>query len=142
MTSNLGAEEIQTGLTADDNNLKLKDLVMSKVRENFKPEFINRIDDVVVFNPLREAEIRKISIIELNKLKSRLVSEGIEFQFESGVVDLIAKNGFSVLDGARPLRRSIRELIENPVAVKLISQDRSRKSKIKARIQNNVIVFN
>ncbi len=142
MTSNLGAEEIQTGLTADDNNLKLRDLVMSKVRENFKPEFINRIDDVVVFNPLREAEIRKISIIELNKLKSRLVSEGIEFQFESGVVDLIAKNGFSVLDGARPLRRSIRELIENPVAVKLISQDRSRKSKIKARIQNNVIVFN
>jgi ATP-dependent Clp protease ATP-binding subunit ClpB len=142
MTSNLGAEEIQTGLNADDNNVKLREVVMSKVRENFKPEFVNRIDDVVVFNPLREAEIRKISIIELNKLKSRLVSEGIEFEFESGVVDLIAKNGFSVLDGARPLRRSIRELIENPVAVHLISEDRSRKSKIKARILNNGIVFN
>ncbi len=141
MTSNLGAEEIQAGLNANDDNVKLKELVMGKVRENFKPEFINRIDDVVMFNPLREAEIKQIAEIELKKLKSRLVSEGIEFEFEPGVIDLIAKNGFSALDGARPLKRSIRELIENPVAIQLISEDRSRESKIKARILNNAIVF-
>ncbi|MDC2964640.1 AAA family ATPase, partial [Gammaproteobacteria bacterium] len=141
MTSNLGAEEIQAGLNANDDNVKLKELVMGKVRENFKPEFINRIDDVVMFNLLREAEIKQIAEIELKKLKSRLVSEGIEFEFESEVIDLIAKKGFSALDGARPLKRSIRELIENPVAIQLISEDRSRKSKIKARILNNAIVF-
>ena len=94
-----------------------------------------------MFNPLGESDIKEISIIELNKLKSRLVSEGIEFEFESGVVDLIAKNGFSALDGARPLKRSIRELIENPLAIKLISGEKSRKSNIKAQIRKNALVF-
>ena len=141
MTSNLGAEQIQASLNENDDRSELKELVMNRVRENFRPEFINRIDDLVVFNPLGESDIKEISIIELNKLKSRLVSEGIEFEFESGVVDLIAKNGFSALDGARPLKRSIRELIENPLAIKLISEEKSRKSNIKAQIRKNALVF-
>ena len=85
MTSNLGAEEIQVGLNASHKMTKLKELVMNKVKENFRPEFINRIDDVVIFNPLGEAEIKQISTIELNKLKSRLFSEGIEFEFDEEV---------------------------------------------------------
>ena len=102
MTSNLGAEEIQVGLNASHKMTKLKELVMNKVKENFRPEFINRIDDIVIFNPLGEAEIKQISLIELNKLKSRLFLEGIEFEFDEEVCDLIAKDGFSTLDGAAP----------------------------------------
>ena len=139
MTSNLGAE-IQVGLNASHNMTKLKELVMNKVKENFRPEFINRIDDIVIFNPLGEAEIKQVSTIELNKLKSRLFIEGIEFEFDEKVCDLIAKDGFSTLDGARPLKRSIRDLVENPIALQLISEERS-KAKIKAQVSKNSIVF-
>ena len=141
MTSNLGAEEIQVGLNASHNMPNLKGLVMNKVKANFRPEFINRIDDIVIFNPLGEAEIKQISIIELNKLKSRLFSEGIEFEFDEEVCDFIAKDGFSALDGARPLKRSIRELVENPIALQLISEEKSQKASIKAQVSNNAIVF-
>jgi ATP-dependent Clp protease ATP-binding subunit ClpB len=141
MTSNLGAEEIQVGLNASHKMTKLKELVMNKVKENFRPEFINRIDDIVIFNPLGEAEIKQVSTIELNKLKSRLFLEGIEFEFDEEVCDLIAKDGFSTLDGARSLKRSIRDLVENPIALQLISEERSKKAKIKAQVSKNAIVF-
>jgi len=141
MTSNLGAEEIQVDLNTSENTTKLKGLVMNKVTENFRPEFINRIDDMIIFNPLREAEIKEISKIELNKLKSRLVLEGVEFEFDEEVSDLIAKEGFSALDGVRPLKRTIRELVENPIALQLISEKRSRKAKIVAQVLNNSIVY-
>ena len=82
-----------------------------------------------------------VSTIELNKLKSRLFLEGIEFEFDEEVCDFIAKDGFSALDGARPLKRSIRDLVENPIALQLISEERSKKAKIKAQVSKNTIVF-
>ena len=85
--------------------------------------------------------MRQVSIIELNKLKSRLFLKGIELEFDEEVCDFIARDGFSALDGARPIKRSIRDLVENPIALQLISEERSKKVRIKAQVSNNAIFF-
>ncbi|MBA60000.1 MAG: type VI secretion system ATPase TssH [Gammaproteobacteria bacterium] len=139
MTSNLGAAEIQKKST--DTHMDLESLVMDEVRGYFRPEFINRIDEVVIFNPLKEDVINKIARLELEKLRIRMLREGIHIQFDSSVSGYIGKDGFSVLDGARTIRKSIRERIENPLAARLISQNDANKTPIKVVMQGEDLVF-
>jgi ATP-dependent Clp protease ATP-binding subunit ClpB len=114
MTSNLGSHEIQR-LAGQDPEL-IKESVMGDVRRHFRPEFINRIDEIVVFHALGREHIRDIARIQLRRLEKRLADRDLRLTVTDSALDEIAKVGFDALFGARPLKRAIQQMIENPVA--------------------------
>jgi ATP-dependent Clp protease ATP-binding subunit ClpB len=117
MTSNLGSQRIQQLADADkDNYAEMKAAVMEVVGEHFRPEFINRIDDVVVFHPLDREQIRKIVEIQLGALRKRLADREIGLVISAEAMDLLAEAGFDPVYGARPLKRAIQQRLENPLA--------------------------
>jgi ATP-dependent Clp protease ATP-binding subunit ClpB len=119
MTSNLGSSVIQEH-AGEKNYLRMKSAVMDIVQQNFSPEFINRIDDIVVFHPLGTAQIRAIVDIQLGQLRRRLVDRGLDLLLEDPARDLLGEAGFDPVYGARPLKRAIQQQIENPLAQKLL----------------------
>jgi ATP-dependent Clp protease ATP-binding subunit ClpB len=114
MTSNLGSHEIQR-LSGQDPDL-IKESVMGEVRRHFRPEFVNRIDEIVVFHALGREHIREIARIQLQRLERRLADRDLRLTVTDQALDEIAKVGFDALYGARPLKRAIQQMIENPVA--------------------------
>ncbi len=114
MTSNLGSHEIQH-LTGQDPDL-IRESVMGEVREHFRPEFINRIDEIVVFAALDRAHIADIARIQLRRLEARLASQEMKLVVSDAALNEIAKVGFDPQYGARPLKRAIQQQIENPLA--------------------------
>jgi len=114
MTSNLGSQMIQSMAGSDYQVVKLA--VMAEVKTQFRPEFVNRIDEVVVFHALGEEHIRSIARIQLNVLKSRLAKMDYGFEISDAAVAELAKVGFDPVYGARPLKRAIQSEIENPLA--------------------------
>jgi ATP-dependent Clp protease ATP-binding subunit ClpB len=122
MTSNLGSTEIQS-MAGDSNYDAIKKAVMFQVSGHFRPEFINRIDETVVFHPLTEAEIRVIAKIQLQSLKQRLADKDLALEISEQALDELGKIGFDPVYGARPLKREIQQLIENPIARALLSGD-------------------
>jgi ATP-dependent Clp protease ATP-binding subunit ClpB len=133
MTSNLGSELISqmgpVGFTpkTDSREIEkkeaLKEKILERLKETFRPEFLNRIDEIVIFNYLGEKEIKKIVELELNKVEKRLREKHIKLHFSEGVKELLAKKGFNQELGARPLKREIQKLILDPLALKIISQE-------------------
>ena len=121
MTSNLGSHEIQrlTGHPYDE----VKDAVMAEVRKNFRPEFVNRIDEIVVFHALDQKNIASIAKIQLKRLEQRLAAQDMVLTVSDAALAEIAKAGFDPVYGARPLKRAIQQQIENPVA-KLVLEGR------------------
>ena len=121
MTSNLGSSRIQdmAGGSYDD----MKSAVMEVVGHHFRPEFINRVDDLVVFHPLDQSQIRLIAGIQLGMLKKRLVNTGLEMEISDEALDLLAEAGFDPVYGARPLKRAIQQQIENPLAQSILAGD-------------------
>ena len=132
MTSNLGSEEILAG-TVD------KTQILSLIEHHFKPEFINRIDEIVVFNPLGEAQVAKIVSLQLEILKHRLEEKSYHFTWDEDVVSYIAKVGFDPQFGARPIRRAIQNEIENKLAKVMLSGQVFEKKEIVCAIKNNEI---
>jgi ATP-dependent Clp protease ATP-binding subunit ClpB len=122
MTSNLGSTEIQS-MAGDSNYDAIKKAVMLQVSGHFRPEFINRIDETVVFHPLTEAEIRVIAKIQLQSLKQRLGDKDLALEISEQALDELGKIGFDPVYGARPLKREIQQVIENPIARALLSGD-------------------
>jgi ATP-dependent Clp protease ATP-binding subunit ClpB len=114
MTSNLGSHDIQR-LAGEDPDL-IKEAVMGEVRKHFRPEFINRIDELVVFHALGRDHIRNIARIQLGRLEKRLADREMTLSVTDAALDEVAKVGFDPLYGARPLKRAIQQHIENPVA--------------------------
>jgi ATP-dependent Clp protease ATP-binding subunit ClpB len=114
MTSNLGSHDIQR-LAGEDPDL-IKEAVMGEVRKHFRPEFINRIDEIVVFHALARDHIRHIARIQLARLEQRLAAREMTLSVTDAALDEVAKVGFDPLYGARPLKRAIQQHIENPVA--------------------------
>ncbi|NBT34075.1 MAG: ATP-dependent chaperone ClpB [Betaproteobacteria bacterium] len=114
MTSNLGSQEIQR-LSGSSSDI-IKTAVMQEVKDHFRPEFINRIDEVVVFHALGADHVRSIASIQLQRLSARLAERDLRLEVSEGALDEIAKVGFDPLYGARPLKRAIQSQIENPVA--------------------------
>ncbi|MBU6189394.1 MAG: ATP-dependent chaperone ClpB [Betaproteobacteria bacterium] len=114
MTSNLGSHDIQR-LAGEDPDL-IKESVMGEVRKHFRPEFINRIDEIVVFHALGRDQIRNIARIQLARLEKRLADREMTLSVTDAALDEVAKVGFDPLYGARPLKRAIQQHIENPVA--------------------------
>jgi len=119
MTSNLGSQRIQE-LAGEDNYEEMKASVMEVVSQHFRPEFINRIDDVVVFHPLGREHIRKIVDIQLGYLHDRLAERDMAIVLTDDARDRLAEAGFDPVYGARPLKRAIQQQIENPLAQEIL----------------------
>lgn len=115
MTSNLGSDLIQQ-LTGEENYEAMKHAVMDVVGGHFRPEFINRIDETVVFHPLDKTQLRGIADIQIDLLRQRLKSRELDLQISDAVLDKLANIGFDPVYGARPLKRVIQQYLENPLA--------------------------
>ncbi|MCF6355171.1 MAG: ATP-dependent chaperone ClpB [Candidatus Polarisedimenticolaceae bacterium] len=127
MTSNLGSGVIQQmmdGVTADKTEshyAEIKKAVMEVVTQHFRPEFINRLDEIVVFHPLGSEQIRAITGIQIGYLKERLAEQGMELRLSTAAMDQLGEAGFDPVYGARPLKRIIRQKLENPLAQEILS---------------------
>lgn len=122
MTSNLGSDVIQDKHNESQYE-EMKAAVMDVVGHHFRPEFINRVDDIVVFHPLGKTQIQSIAKIQLASLRARLAEKGYKLTLSGAAMDKLAEAGFDPVYGARPLKRAIQVHIENPLAHKLLSGD-------------------
>ena len=120
LTSNLGSTLIQE-YTDDENYSEMKKAVMAVVAENFRPEFINRIDETIVFHSLGKEQIRAVTAIQVNLLIARLAAMGIELVVSERVLDHLATSGFDPVYGVRPLKRTIQNQLENSLAEQLLA---------------------
>ena len=118
MTSNLGSREIQE---LEDDEMQVHEAVTQVLHEHFKPEFLNRIDDIVVFHRLSREQITKIIDVQLERLRSMLHERNISLVLEDSARELLAREGYDPNFGARPLKRAIQTLIQNPLAMKLLN---------------------
>ncbi len=140
MTSNLGSELIQD-MAGDENYDAIKQAVLGVVGQHFRPEFINRIDETVVFHPLRQDQIRGIATIQLAALRGRLAERELSLDLDESVLDHLSQAGFDPVYGARPLKRAIQQLIENPLAQSILSGDFAPGATIKGVVDKDRIVF-
>lgn len=118
MTSNLGSREIQE---ADGDEKEVRDAVLQELRANFKPEFLNRIDDIVIFHQLSREQIAQIIDVQLERLRAMLAERSIQLVLDDSARQLLAREGYDPNYGARPLKRAIQTLLQNPLAIKLLS---------------------
>ena len=139
MTSNLASQMIQEKANEDYQVLKLS--VMGEVKNYFKPEFINRIDEVVVFHALEESNIELIASIQLENLKKRITALEMSLEFSKEAIKQIANAGFDNVYGARPLKRAIQSEIENPLAKKILAGEFMASNRIKVDYEKNKFVF-
>ncbi len=123
MTSNLGSREIQASTENPLADTDIRTNVLQVLRDHFKPEFLNRIDDIVVFNQLGRQQIAQIIDVQLEKLRKTLGDRGITIELDQSAKDLLIKEGYDPVYGARPLKRAIQTLIQNPLAVSLLKGD-------------------
>ena len=117
MTSNLGSREIQA---AEGDEKQVREAVIQELRLHFKPEFLNRIDDVVVFHQLSREQIGQIIEVQLERLRQMLTDRGVTLVLDPSAKELLMREGYDPTYGARPLKRAIQSLIQNPLAVKLL----------------------
>jgi len=120
MTSNLGSQMIQE-LAAQNNYPLMKSMVMAQVADHFRPEFVNRIDEVVVFHPLGREQIRAIADIQVGYLRQRLADRQMGLEVSTAALDQLGEAGFDPVYGARPLKRAIQQELENPLARRILS---------------------
>jgi len=139
MTSNLGSTRIQD--MASEGYDSMKSAVMEVVGQHFRPEFINRVDELVVFHPLDQAQIRLIAGIQLKLLRNRLENVGLEMEVTDEALDLLATAGFDPVYGARPLKRAIQQQIENPLAQKILSGDFSSGETVNIDVKDGAFQF-
>ncbi|MFN8985290.1 MAG: AAA family ATPase, partial [Burkholderiales bacterium] len=139
MTSNLGSQQIQAMSGSDYGVVKLA--VMAEVKNYFKPEFVNRIDEVVVFHALDEANIASIAKIQLAGLVARLAAMELQLDVNAEAMTEIAKAGFDPVYGARPLKRAIQQQIENPLAKAILEGKYPPNSVVHVAVKNGGIVF-
>lgn len=122
MTSNIGSDKIQELSNAGDSSYEhMRSQVMESVSLHFRPEFINRIDDCVVFHALDQAHVRKIASTQIDILAARLAEQGIKMTLSDEAVDYIATAGFDPKYGGRPLKRAVQEHLENPLSIQLLN---------------------
>ena len=140
MTSNLGSNIIQE-LAGEKNYLTMKDAVMDIVGQHFRPEFINRIDEAVVFHPLDEKQIQAICTLQLDLLRKRLYSKDIGLEVSEAALDLLGEAGFDPIYGARPLKRAIQRQLENPLATEILSGRFVPGEVIKVTVANDGLTF-
>jgi ATP-dependent Clp protease ATP-binding subunit ClpB len=117
MTSNLGSREIQS---VQDDEKQVREAVMQELRLHFKPEFLNRIDDIVIFHQLSREQVGKIIDVQLERLRAMLAERNVTLKLDNSARELLMREGYDPTYGARPLKRAIQSYIQNPLAVKLL----------------------
>lgn len=149
MTSNVGSDYIKQmsnlGFSTSDeeefvskeNDFKQK--VQGALKERFRPEFLNRIDDIIVFNPLTQKDIEKIVDVQLEQIKERLAAKGFQIEIGSGLKEHIVKNGFDPEYGARPIRRVIQKMILDKMADKMITGNIKNAGKVKINLTGTTV---
>ena len=140
MTSNLGSDLIQT-MSSDGQYDEMKEAVMGVVGQHFRPEFINRIDETVVFHPLGREQIRSITEIQMQYLHKRLAERDLSLDISAAALDLLGEAGFDPVYGARPLKRAIQHQIENPMAQSILGGDYHPGDVIKIDVTNGELSF-
>jgi len=141
MTSNLGSQKIQQMTDAGEAQALIKIAVMAEVKANFRPEFVNRIDEIVVFHPLAEDQIGEIAKIQLRALEARLAKLEIRLTVSDAALKAVAAAGFDPVYGARPLKRAIQQQIENPLAKELLSGKYAAGDVVKVSATGGEIAF-
>ncbi len=149
MTSNIGSDYIMrmgklgfdTGKEEISQKENLKDKVMEALKDNFRPEFLNRVDDIIIFNYLGKSEIKKIVELELGKVTARLEDKNISLNFSEGVKEILAKEGFDLNLGARPLKRVIQRKVLDPLSLKIVSGEIKEGERVLVDITASEIVF-
>ena len=139
MTSNLGSQMIQS--MADQDYHIVKMAVMGEVKTHFRPEFVNRIDEVIVFHSLGEDQVRSIAEIQLKNLAGRLAGMDMQLEVTDAAKAEISSAGFDAVYGARPLKRAIQSEIENPLAKKILNGDFSSNDNIQIGFEKNKFTF-
>jgi ATP-dependent Clp protease ATP-binding subunit ClpB len=140
MTSNLGSQVIQE-MAGEGNYQRMKSAVMETVQQHFRPEFINRVDDIVVFHPLGTEEIRSIVEIQLGNLRRRLSERNMELELDEKARDLIAEAGYDPVYGARPLKRAIQQQIENPLAQRVLRNEFLPGDRVRVSVRGSELIF-
>src|SRR6202522_2729635 len=140
MTSNLGSQAIQE-LAGEGNYQRMKAAVMETVQQHFRPEFINRVDDIVVFHPLGTDQIRAIVEIQVNYLRRRLLERNMELELDDKARDLIGEAGYDPVYGARPLKRVIQQQIENPLAQRILRNEFAPGDRVRVSVRGSELVF-
>jgi len=140
MTSNIGSEWIQD-LTAPERRQEMESRVRQALREHFRPEFLNRIDEVIVFNALSQDLMQEIAQIQMRYLAERLRQHGIEIEVTPEAVALIAQRGYDPTYGARPLKRTIQRLLENPLANRILRGEFPERSRVLVEVRDGTITF-
>ena len=141
MTSNIGADRIQHFAREGGDFDQLKDELMERLRGSFRPEFINRIDEIIVFRALSEEQLLEISGLLLDRLARRLRAQRIEVEFAEEAVRLLAREGYDPEFGARPLRRTIQRLVENELSRMVLSGDLGPGDKVKVDVDGDKLRF-
>ncbi|UYK85933.1 ATP-dependent chaperone ClpB [Xanthomonas sacchari] len=143
MTSNLGSHQIQelSGDGSAEAYTQMKAAVMGVVQAHFRPEFINRLDDIVVFHPLDKAQIKSIARIQLHGLEKRLAERGLKIELSDRALELLGNVGFDPVYGARPLKRAIQAQLENPLAQQILSGQFVSGDTIKVEAEGGKLVF-
>ena len=141
MTSNLGSHRIQQMADEGSEQALIKIAVMAEVKQHFRPEFVNRIDEIVVFHPLDEKNIASIARIQLKALEARLAKLEIRLDVTDAALAAVAKAGFDPVYGARPLKRAIQQQIENPLAKEILSGNYAPGDTVHVRDKGGAIVF-
>ncbi|WP_339802578.1 ATP-dependent chaperone ClpB [uncultured Marinobacter sp.] len=140
MTSNLGSHVIQE-MAGEENYDAMKEAVMEVVGTHFRPEFINRVDEVVVFHPLAENQILGIARIQVESLGKRLKDQDMKLELDESTLALLAEVGYDPVYGARPLKRAIQRMIENPLAQMLLKGEFASGDTILATVEDHKVVF-
>ena len=140
MTSNLGSHQIQE-LSAAGDYEGMKQAVMDIVGQHFRPEFINRVDETVVFHPLGREQIRSIASIQIEHLRRRLQDKDISLDVSDAALDKLGEAGFDPVYGARPLKRAIQQQLENPLAQQLLTGDYVEGDVVRVDVKDDVITF-
>ena len=138
MTSNLGSREIQE---VSDDEKQVREAVTQVLREHFKPEFLNRIDDIVIFHRLSREQISQIVDVQLERLRQMLHERNISIVLDDSAKELLAREGYDPNYGARPLKRAIQTLIQNPLAMKLLQGDIQPGQTVTVSAQDGELVF-
>jgi ATP-dependent Clp protease ATP-binding subunit ClpB len=121
MTSNVGSDLIQESSRRGEDDERLKDKLLDVLRHTFRPEFLNRVDETVVFKSLGKDEIARIVDIQLKDLRKRLAERKLQLEVTPEAKAVLAERGYDPVFGARPLKRTIQRMIENPLAVEVLA---------------------
>ena len=145
MTSNIGSPIIQEFFNAGKQSVKdhaeMENLVRVELKAHFRPEFLNRVDDIIIFHSLNEEQLASIVEVQLQRLDKRLALQNLRVELDKSARKLLAKEGYDPQFGARPLKRAMQEMVLDPLALKLLDGEFKPGDFIKVSAQDNELVF-